>query len=182
LINFPTNDSQWTTGQIDGALDFDGVNDYVQIAGYKGVTGTQSRTVTAWIKTSTNGSIISWGSSGGDGQKWLARLDQTNGALRIAVQGGSIVGVTDISDNQWHHLAAVLDDDGSPDVSEIKLYVDGIEEGYSSILPQAIDTATANDVAIGAIDSSGYFDGLIDDVRIYDRALSPTEIQLLANP
>jgi len=182
LFNFPTNDSQWTTGQIDGALDFDGVNDYVQISGYKGITGPQSRTVSAWIKTSTTGSIISWGSASGNGQKWLIRLDSTTGALRTAVQGGSIVGVTDISDNQWHHIAATLNDDGSPDVSEIKLYVDGIEEGYSSVSDQIINTAASNDVVIGAIDSTGYFNGLIDDVRIYSRAISPAEIQNIANP
>jgi len=180
LVNFPADNSRWIAGQVGGALHFDGLDDYVQVTGYKGVTGSQSRTVTAWIKTSTNGSIISWGTASGDGQKWLIRLDPANGALRTAVQGGSIVSSTDISDSKWYHIAAVLDDDGTPDVSEIKLYVDGIEESYSSILSQAIDTAAGSDVVLGAIDGSGYFDGDIDDVRIYDRALSSAEIENLA--
>jgi len=109
------------------------------------------------------------------------RLDPTVGALRIAVQGGSITGDTDISDNLWHHVAAVLDNDGSPDVSEVKLYVNGIEESYSSVSGQAINTAAVDDVIIGAINNTGYFDGKIDDVRIYDKALSVGEIQQLYN-
>jgi len=167
-------------GRLDGTIRFDGSDDHVEITGYKGVTGTQSRTLSAWIKTSTTNSIISWGSASGNGQKWLVRLDPANGALRVAVQGGSIVGDTDISDNQWHHVAVVFENDGSPDVSDVKLYADGVEESYSSVSPQAINTAAVSDVVIGAIDGSGYFDGFIDEVRIYERALSDSEVMMLA--
>ena len=63
LPNFPGDDSQWTTSRLGGALQFDGDDDYVAITGYSGVTGTQSRTVTAWIKTSKTGIIFSWGNN-----------------------------------------------------------------------------------------------------------------------
>ncbi len=50
-------------GPENKALQFDGVNDYVEIAGYKGVTGTQSRTCTAWVKTTrpSTAFIVNWG-------------------------------------------------------------------------------------------------------------------------
>ena len=61
LYNFPVDDSKLVTGQIGNALDFDGTDDFVEIIGYKGIVGGQSRTVCAWINTSTPGEIISWG-------------------------------------------------------------------------------------------------------------------------
>lgn len=54
----PQNDSQWVPGISLNALAFDGIDDYVIIDNYKGVTGSQERTVTAWIKTTQAGDII----------------------------------------------------------------------------------------------------------------------------
>jgi len=129
LISYPPGDSQWITGLDKGALEFDGVNDYVGVTGYEGVTGTGSRTVSAWIKTDQVGIIAAWGVWEGAGTKWqffVQDYNGTAGAIRVSVAGGYIVGSTDVRDNQWHHVAAVLEDDGSPMSSEIKLYVDGV--------------------------------------------------------
>ena len=173
----------WTTGQIDGALEFDGIDDYVEmdVTNYKGFLGTRSRTCAAWIKTTGTGAIVSWGDSDISGGWWLFRVEDA-GRLRLQTQGGRIVGNTDLRDNNWHHVAAVLADDGSPDNDEVKLYVDGVEEIYSEIDSQPIDTASHSNVTIGASylhDGTVVvpFNGLIDDVRIYDRALSAKEIQ-----
>jgi len=179
------NDPVWqpTGGYIDGALSFDGTNDYVETANYKGVVGTQSRTVSAWIKTSVSGEIISWGTDS-TGEKWIFRVQEDNGiagAIRAEVAGGYIVGSTDVRDGYWHHVAAVVEDDGSPNISEARLYVDGVEEDISAVLPCGINTASGDNVKIGVHATlSRYFTGLIDDVRIYDRVLSPGEIEDLA--
>jgi hypothetical protein len=98
---------------------------------------------------------------------------------------GCVVGNTDIRDNNWHHVVAVLDSDGTPDNDEVKLYVDGVEESYSSIISEPIATASHSNVTIGASylnDGTVVvpFTGLIDDVRIHSRALSEAEIQALA--
>ena len=184
LINFPGDNSQWVTGQINGALEFDR-DDYVEVAGYKGVTGLTSRTVAAWINTDTTGEIVTWGTNSA-GAKWIFRVQDTNGtagAIRVEVNGGYIVGSTDVRDNDWHHVAAVLEDYGSRDVSEIKLYVDGVEEAsYSAVLSEPVNTASGADVKIGVFSGSDrYFTGQIDDVRIYSRGLSGGEILELAN-
>ncbi len=175
----------WTTGQIDGALEFDGIDDYIEmdITSYKGVLGTRSRTCAAWIKTTSDGAIISWGDSDISGGWWLFRIEDA-GRLRLQTQGGRIIGNTDLRDNNWHHVIALLDSDSSPDNSEVKLYVDGVEEIYSEIDGQPIDTAGHSNVTIGA---SYMHDGTvvipftvqIDDVHVYDRALSAEEIQQL---
>ncbi len=174
----------WTAGQIDGALELDG-DDYVEmdVTNYKGVLGTQSRTCAAWIKTTETGAIISWGDSDIGGGWWLFRIEGA-GRLRLQSQGGFIVGSTDLRDNNWHHVIALLDSDGTPDNNEVKLYVDGFEEIYSEITSQPIDTASHSNVTIGASclhDGTVVvpFNGLIDDVRIYDRALCTEEVKQL---
>jgi len=169
------------SGKIGDAILLDGIDDYVQIAGYKGVTGSASRTVTAWIKMDETGGgdIVGWGRSPEAGERWAFRADG-NGFISIAVNSGWIAGDTDLRDGNWHHVAVVLVDDGSPSVNEIKLYVDGIEESTTYGSTQAINTPADADVAIGAfLPSPDYFQGLVDDVRIYNRALQVSEIELL---
>jgi hypothetical protein len=177
-----TNGPVWTSsGKLNGALQFDGVNDYVEITGYKGVTGTSSRTCSAWIKTSgssVNSVIMDWGTSV-SGQKWLFGIF-TTGKLVLYTWSPYIQTNMAVTDNQWHHVAAVLMNDGTPDVSEIKLYVDGQLQAVTVSSAQAINTVSAANVLIGAYDSAGakggYFNGLIDDVRIYSAALSQQQI------
>jgi hypothetical protein len=74
----------------------------------------------------------------------------------------------------------VLSDDGSPDVSEVKLYADGKLEAVGSLLSCAVDTASDQNVKIGA-DSANtlFFKGVIDDMRIYSRALTADEIGVM---
>ena len=181
LVNM--EESDWVAGQINNALSFDGVDDHVVITGYKGVTGTKSRTVSAWIKTTDTdwSDIISWGNAG-LGERWLLTVNPAGVVLQVAVFGGYSRGSTSVSDGQWHHVAAVLESDGSPDTSDIRLYVDGVEE-VASVLLRTINTPAIEDVRIGIFIDAGlrYFKGMIDDVRIYNRALSDSEIMNLAN-
>jgi hypothetical protein len=128
------NGPVWTSsGKLNGALQFDGVNDYVEITGYKGITGTSSRTCAAWMKTNTvSGQVLTWGNYAA-GQKWVIRVNE-NGTLRAEVYNGYIYGTNSLTDNQWHHIAVVLADDGSPDISEARLYVDGQLETTGGVL------------------------------------------------
>jgi hypothetical protein len=179
LANFVAADSKWVAGKVGGALDFDGADDQVNIVGYKGVTGTQSRTTAAWIKTTDGaGAILSWGTDAG-GQKWILRTQTDNGqqgAIRTEVNGGFSVGATDLRDDAWHHVVMVLIDDGSPDVNEMLIYVDGQLETPSATQTRAINTASSADVRIGNGHANRRFDGLLDQVAIWDRALAADEI------
>jgi len=84
-------DVQLVEGVDGDALEFDGSGgDYAEAASYAGVTGTHSRTVSAWIKTTDYGEIASWGQNSA-GQKWIFRVQESNGtlgAIRIEVNGG----------------------------------------------------------------------------------------------
>ena len=168
-----------------GALAFDGTNDYVEITGYKGITGTASRTCTTWIKSQPQRitmEILCWGGNAAGGEKWTIRVSET-GTLRAEVSGGYIIGTTPINDGSWHHIAVVLYDDGSADIAEAQLYVDGQLETNVVKDDQSINTASAQDVSIGVyLSGTRFFAGLIDDVRIYDYALSAQEIYHIGYP
>jgi len=126
--------------------------------------------------------ILSWG-NGVNGQKWIFRV-QIDGKLAMAVWGGYIQGSISVVDGQWHHVAAVLVDDGSPSVDEIRLYVDGIAQTGTYNTTQAIDTVANQNVQLGSIYSGtaqvSFFSGLLDEVRIYNQALAQEEILRLA--
>jgi len=181
-----TGNIQWVEGTVGGAVQFDGSGgDYFEAPESSRVMGTRSRTVAAWIKTADYGEIVSWGQNVA-GQKWLFRVQESNGtlgALRIEVNGGYQVGNIDVRDNEWHHVAAVLADDGSPDATEIAFYVDDAPDTISAQQDEPINTA-AGPVRIGESPwHNRPFDGLIDDVRIYDKAFTAEEIrQVLGNP
>jgi hypothetical protein len=171
-------------GRIGGALEFDGGDDYVEITGYKGVAGSYTRTVTAWIKTDAGGTFVFWGDTVGNGRAWFNQV--VNGVVTVSVWGSQITGTTIINDYQWHHVAIVLPDVKDVDVQDILLYVDGNPETTNNGGSQLIDTATTVDVILGGDHIGGVytasFCGLLDDVRIYSYALSEADIQVLANP
>jgi hypothetical protein len=171
-------DSNSETGRIGNALKFKGRDDYVQIAGYKGIVGTRPRTVAAWIKTKRdNGQILSWGRDEGGGM-FIFGFVPGRGRVGVTPQGGYLYMNAKTHDDTWHHVAAVVEDAELPNLHDhVKIYKDGdIAEihdiGILDLWP--IDTPSDLDVIIGKD-----FEGLIDDVRIYDRALSPKEIDLL---
>jgi len=165
-------------GRVDGALKLDGEGDYVKITGWRGIAGASPRTVCAWVKTETTGDIVSWGDDEA-GKRWLFYVNP-DGLLRLAVYGGYIKSSTNVADGVWHHVAAVLPE-GVSDANEVELYVDGLMETQTTSSSQLIDTANYYKVKIGAYnDPDRYFNGLIDDVRIYNRALGQDEIENIA--
>lgn len=172
-----------TAGKQCGGLFFDGVDDYVEVAGYKGVLGPASRTCTAWVKTTAARQvcILSWGSEN-SGQKWFFRVE-ADGTVSVGVWGGYVrtTSTSTVNDGRWHHAAAVFANDGSPDISEIRLYVDGILQAALSSNEQTVNTAAGQNVMIGAFKNAaaattGFFEGYLDEVRIYDRSLSDEDI------
>ena len=178
------------------ALAMDGVDDQINIVGYKGISGTGDRSVSAWIKTELNSTaqdmgIVSWGSNSAT-QKWTFRIQTGNGtagAIRVEASGGFFVGNTVVTDAEWHHVAVTWENDGTPNIQDAKLYVDGvldaefgsIDSPPSASQSVAINTAVGSDVRIGDDFSLTHnWRGGIDEVRIYDEALDAAAIAELA--
>jgi hypothetical protein len=184
LRNFPSDGSQWVTGADGGGLLFDGIDNSVDIAGYAGITGKHPRTVTAWIrlgeKPLTNQGILAWGEQT-PGRYWLLEVD-TNRRLRFSCgEGDAVAAGRLVGDMQWHHIAVALDpmvaDD--PHVSDIRLYVDTRPQPLYEMTEHEINTGNAEPVRIGAShdpNETSHFNGIIDDVRIYDAALDAAHV------
>jgi len=171
-LSFDKNSAQ---GRIGKALKFDG-DGYVEIIKYKGVTGTRPRTVAAWIKTENDGGeIVSWGM---DDFGKMFTFCFIRGRIGITPNGGYYYMNEPVDDDKWHHVTVVVKEAELPNLhDDVVLYKDGTiaevhDIGLLDLWP--VDTGSDLDVRIGV-----EFEGLIDDVRIYDRALSDEEVMAL---
>ena len=174
----------WATGKIDGALDFDGQDDYVSIPNESDFDITDNITVAVWVKLNSQSTenFMSFITKGNESAWQLQRAERTGGVsfyLDDLTDWDGLRGTANVFDDQWHHIAGVYDG------SRISIYVDGKEDTFL----EATGSIGTNDwdVYIGAnyMDVSGqtgwrYCDGLLDDARVYDRALSEEEIMELA--
>ena len=154
--------------------DFNGVN-YIEADSYKGIDGSNARSCEAWINsTVANKEFTSWGLNS-TSQKWNFRIDAT-GVIRVEVNGGNILGTTLVDDGQWHHVACTFN---GTDVDEVLLYVDGQLETISASTPEPVLTNTTSGInlRLSRGTNNRYFDGIIDEVRVWSTALSQAEIQ-----
>lgn len=180
----------WTAGGPDGspfALSFDGVDDYVD-GGNLDVSGT-GITLACWIKADDFGiadaRLISKATGvAADDHFWMLSTISSGGDMRIRFRvraGGStgtlVASAGNLSAGVWYHVAGVYDG------STMRIYVDGVDVGSTSKNGTlAVDRSVAvavGDQPPGAGDRN--FDGCIDEVRIYTRALSAMEVDQLAN-
>ena len=159
------------------SLYFDGASNYVEANSFKGILGTNNRTIEAWIKTDkVNGEICSWGNDA-SGEKWVFRVNG-DGTLRTEVNGGGLNGTTNIADNQWHHVACVF---AGTDVSDIKHYVDGVLETNGALTNRSINTTAGINVRVSRGINNRYFRGDIDGLHIWDEALTATRVADVKN-
>jgi uncharacterized repeat protein (TIGR01451 family) len=186
------NGATFAPGMVGQAFSFDGVNGYVEIPNSPTLNTPTAITLDAWVKPSTIGTHIiasKYDSSAtGGGASW-ALLDNGTGRLRFEADGqGS--SSRDLDTNSpvltvgvWQHVAATFD----VATQEMKIYVNGVEVP-STLTGSGAVTSIFNSTApvrIGAyLDGSGRFNswnGLIDEVSLYNRALTASEIQAIYN-
>ena len=171
-------------GRVGQAIELDG-SSAIAIDEFGGVTGSNPRTIAAWMKTTQSKSgILSWGRPKNKGERWTIRINGQpkspgQGALRAEVEGGFIIGTTNIRDGHWHHVAVVLPS-GKSDIQDVKLYVDGKIEIISASANRTINT-TGKHFRIGVDHREEYLRGGIDELRVYSRALSDDEVSKLAS-
>lgn len=154
---------------------FNGTN-CIQANDYKGIAGNNARTVETWVKTTATSDqeIASWGKNS-SGKKWIAMLN-SSGKLRIEVASGNIVSTTAVNDGQWHHIAYAF---SGSNITSAKLYVDGVLDAVSSSTSNTVDTDTLDGINlhISKGHHNKYIKGIIDDIRIWNAALSVSELQ-----
>ena len=179
-----SGDPAWQpdSGQVAGTLQFDGINDHV-ITDFVLNPAGGAFSVFAWIQGGAPGQvIISQADGTGTGETWLG-ADTLDGNLMTGLRPpGSrsptppMVSDFVITDGQWHHVGIVVTANGVRN-----LYADGIRVAHDT---QGVNLPSSNgNMYFGTdknLDVTSLFSGLIDDVRIYDVALSAEQIAALA--
>ncbi|MCK4960649.1 MAG: hypothetical protein KAT00_14655, partial [Planctomycetes bacterium] len=164
------------TGQNE--LSFDGLNDYASCGSSADLNLTSSLTLSAWINPRTFGQsdfgrIIDKGTSS---TGFSLHVDGSSAALGYVVYGKAVVKSSPnvIELDMWQHVAAAYDESAQL----VSFYVNGQPAGSAACAHNPLDTA-ANPLCIGirGYDSNRAFDGLIDDVRTFNRALSAAEME-----
>ncbi len=171
----------WVSGKIGGGLRFDGVNDYVNAGNGASLNITgKGLTLEAWIKTGNNIAaqpiINKWVTGPGDANYLLWTDHSASSGKIVFVVGNADGGVATevfsnsvISDNNWHYIVGVYD--GSNKI----IYIDGIQNAIQATTFNM--STTTSPLYIGKQVWSGqFFNGSIDDVRIYNYARTPSQI------
>lgn len=171
-----TGTASWTAGKISNAIQLNGTN-HVEVSSLLG--SPKNVTIAAW------GNLTAADTSGAElvsiGDYFKIRLNEGTTTRAYFYNGTSSVA-TSISQTYtgWHHFAAVFSDSGD----YCKLYVDASEVASTSTTVTIPWSGLGTKTVVGAHGngSTNYdWSGKIDDVRIYNRALCPTEIQQVKN-
>jgi len=178
------NGPKWTRGKVGGALEFDGTNDYIKLNGSTGITlNYHSFTISAWLKPDANppSTQIWFSTSGGtgcspSGDHSLHLRFYSTGVLRFGYYNDDLDTAAGVGQfGVWQHVVYSYD----ADTDTSKIYVNGIEKASGNQGPY---TCSNPNIYIGAWGSSGEpWKGFIDEVRIYNRALSEAEVRYLYN-
>ena len=177
---FPTALQSYSSG----SLDFDGAGDYVDLGNQLDNTFADEMSVSLWFKEDANPTgtlihtLLSKANYNGDNTYFLWLRGPDSGQhLRWSVEDNlgalhSCAYADFPAANEWHHIV------GTFSSQSIKVYLDGEEICTNTISASSVKITSPLAARIGASHWVGgdYFPGLIDDVRIYDRALLPEEV------
>ena len=173
-------------GNTNSAYNFNGTNNYITIANVAANTFTSTFSISVWVKpaagygsgSSPNGTqnqiVSKWGFAGVNNASYSLGVDQA-GIAFTGVHNGSVSSSVNsspstISINEWHHLVSTLSG------GVLRLYVDNVLVKTISNSVNAQNSRYTLDIAREALGNYSYFKGVIDDIQIYNRALTPCEV------
>ena len=168
----PSAGTTWTTsGKYGNALTFNGTNALVTVNNATSLQLTTGMTLEAWVYPTTTTACYRDVIYKGDDNYYLEATSPQSGA---PVTGGTftseLFGTSALPVNTWSYLAATYDR------STLRLYVNGVQVASKSAT--AAMAVSSNPLQIGGNTIYGsYYNGVIDEVRIYNRALTQAQIQ-----
>lgn len=173
LVNMGPED--WVSGQYGRALDFDGSNDYIESRSPFGTAAQPEVTASAFIRINSGYGLVMISNST-TGFFWYAGLSGAAVAgQRLYIGGTAFPGLNSVTaiPSGWNHIAFTYNR------TAVVFYLNGNNVGTATGVN---DPAFNNQVfQIGGYGSAETLNGQLDDIRSYNRALSPNEIRLLAS-
>ncbi len=169
----------WVNGKVGGALSFDGLDDYMLVPHSTSLNIAGNVSLVAWIQLSTitpdfQGIVI----KGASYSRPFAMYTRSKKYLAFHFTGATTHQdtTTPFSVDTWYHVAASFSDT----LNVVNLYVNGVN--VYSAAETTSPTANSLHVRVGTqLDSGAIFKGIIDELRIYDRALTVDEILKIYN-
>ncbi len=174
-------------GRFGSALSCDGSEAYVMVPDHEDFEFDGDFSIACWFQNDTapsdHSGLVTKGydkpsDAGGNAMPWYLVYFLTSGTVDLYLRDASntnsrALGTTRVNDGEWHHVVAMKDAD------EVKIYVDGKEDGAAD----AVDaTYGENDQPlVFMVHYSRWIKGLMDEVGIFNRALSEDEINLIMN-
>ncbi|MDH7600342.1 MAG: LamG domain-containing protein, partial [Sedimentisphaerales bacterium] len=182
------NGGVWTTGQIDGGLRLDGVDDHVSLPIGPLISTLKEASFTIWVNWAGTGGgwqrILDFG-TGTANYIYLCPSTGTTSSLRVAITANN--GVWDEFDSNkgalptgWHHIAVTV----SSSTKQMIMYLDGEVVGSISNITNTVDrlgNTTQNWLGRSQY-ADPYFNGVLDDFRIYNRILTQDQVRQVMFP
>ena len=165
------NGASFTSGKFGDGFQLDGIDDYVSITSQDLPLSTESRSISIWFKTSQTNKemyMLAYGSVVSAGAFAFGIL---SGNLMIT-QCGQNLNAGFVADNQFHHGVVTFS------ANSYRLYVDG-----SLVGTKTMSTNTQSNPAafIGRAATGAYFQGVLDEITVFDYTLSAGEVGTLYN-
>ena len=179
---------KWVAGQIGGALEFDGTDDYVELPIGSLISSLTSSTFATWVDFSNEGGgwqrIFDFGTSTIVNMFLTPRIG-TDGSMRFAITIDTFNDEDQTTaqatlPSGWHQVVLTM----NADENVHSLYLDGelaAQNTTARHTPSTLGETNQNWLGRSQYAADGYFDGRLDDFRIYDRVLTPKQIEDLFN-
>lgn len=179
-------------GNPNSAYSFNGTNSGIQML-FAGPTGTVSRSVSFWAKTSNTvinspRSSFDYGTAFGAGDSYQIVWNYCGAGVGLDVSNQALIrGNNCLLNNAWHHIVAVYNSSVSNVYSTVVYYIDGVPQPAIACnvsgTSATINTGTTFPISIGknGTSSTRYFNGVLDDFYLYNRPLTAAEVLQLYN-
>jgi hypothetical protein len=171
----------WSAGKLNGGLQFDGIDDHINVPHNNDLSLTTSFTLSAWIKSvglqaGTAYTLIGKGISINNyNYRFATWGDEINLGYTIGgVWKETITSGINLKTNTWYHVAVSFNATGN----QVTYYLNGVDI-LKATMPGPPTEISTSFLTIGRSSSGKYWNGILDDVRIYKSALSAAEISEL---
>ncbi len=156
-----------SSGKIGGSYLFDGSNDYINISNSKSLNLTKAITVSIWFNANNGGYLLS--------KRDAYMINISSSYVYAILNNGTVVSVSStVSDNTWYNIVITYNG------SVFDLYKNGTLVSSKAVTGDI--TATQNNLLIGSYNGTAFFfNGSIDDVKIFNVSLSAEEVEKLYN-